>query len=138
MSAKKGTVKVVVCRTGQRPVEELIDGSLESWQAIVGGYVQMIHLGGGISVACNEDGMMLNLPQNACGLLGDFFFTRTDPRTGDSVSLTEQDVQMIGAYYEAYRTFKHGGPNVSVHSFGSLEALHAFQERTARELSERN
>jgi hypothetical protein len=135
---RKAGIRVVVCRTGQGPVEETIDGGLESMQKLVGGYIEMVHLGGGISAVCNEEGIMLGLPQNACGFLGDFFFTRTDPRTGDGVSLTDADVRKIGAYYETYRLFRHGGPRTEVYSFGSLDAMHAFQERTARELSERN
>jgi hypothetical protein len=56
-------IRVVVFRPGQRPSVEEIDGDLESLQRLVGGYLELIALGGGLHMYCNEDARSLGLPQ---------------------------------------------------------------------------
>jgi hypothetical protein len=79
-------MKVLVFPVNKNPEVREIDGSLESWQEIVGGWVEctkpIIHLfigdydlGDNYSLMCNEDGMMKNLPVNR-GYLGNFFITK--------------------------------------------------------------
>lgn len=66
-------VKVIVVRVGRLPVEEEIapderGGHLAGMQAIVGGYIECVHLGDpacpGLELWCNEDGMGIGLPHN--------------------------------------------------------------------------
>jgi hypothetical protein len=82
-------------------VVEEIEDSLEAMQAIVGGYLETIRLGPGLSLICNEDGKRLELPPNCAlrtagggfteMLRGDFFISRYDS-AGANVSLTETDI----------------------------------------------
>ena len=67
-------MKVLVARPGEKIREEEIEGSLESMQKLVGGYIE---IGGYIlskdrleenAIICNEEGMIWNLPiQRAFG-----------------------------------------------------------------------
>lgn len=41
-----------------------IDGSLESMQKIVGGYIETFPLDGPILIVLNEEGKLMNLPLN--------------------------------------------------------------------------
>ena len=77
-------MKVLVFPVGKNPEAREIDGSLESWQKIVGGYVENTqaiindcNLGKTYVLFCNEDGFMKELPLNR-GYLGDFFITKVD------------------------------------------------------------
>lgn len=50
-----------------------IDNSLESLQAYVGGYIEAVSIGHGVTVICNEDGRLIGLPYN-CTINGVDFF----------------------------------------------------------------
>lgn len=41
-----------------------IDNTLESLQEYVGGYIEAVSIGHGVTVICNEDGRLLGLPYN--------------------------------------------------------------------------
>jgi hypothetical protein len=91
-----------------------------------------------IAVVCNEDGVALGLPENGCGLLGNWFFTRNNGR-GDQVSLTPEDVTTCLLYWAQYRQVKHGGVGrMEVHSFNSLDEMEAFREQQRRDAREAN
>jgi hypothetical protein len=100
---------------GEATVEE-IDGSLESMQKIVGGYVEPVIMPGSITMVCNEEGKLLGLPTNFNYLrdpiAGDVFFARDDPGTGEFVSLTDDDVSKLTKFQRWLRTFD-GSPNPS-------------------------
>jgi hypothetical protein len=86
-------------------------------------------MGSNILAFVNEDGIELGLPQNGCGFLGSYFFTKVDS-SGNSVSLSEQDCNMIRAYVAANRQVWHfGSGNFTVNSFNSWEELLAYQEQ---------
>jgi hypothetical protein len=101
-------IKIVTVRMGQWPQVEEIDGSLESMQAIVGGFVEATRPVGllGLDLFCNEDGVSLGLLPNGCGILGDYFFIRHDDN-GDPVSLTDEDLATIRNYYRSHRLVIH-------------------------------
>lgn len=61
---KEDVIKVIVCNAGEKPKIEVIDNTIEAKQAIVGGYVQMLRVGNGICLLCNEDGLAQQLQPN--------------------------------------------------------------------------
>ncbi len=84
-------IKVVVCRVGCDPVVEEIRQSLESFQMIVGGFIQHVHIYRDIWICCNEEGRNNGLKPNRCGVLGDFFFFHLNA-DGQEDSLSDADV----------------------------------------------
>ena len=91
-------IKIVVYRVGQLPVVEEIEKGLTPMQNIVGGYIEGIPLDGTLILYCNEDGRLHGLPHNryAIGhdICGDFFVGAVDQK-GESVSLTDEEVQQV-------------------------------------------
>lgn len=57
-------VKVIVKRVGSAPTVEKISDSLESLQELVHGYIESIYLDGAVGVILNEEGKLLQLPEN--------------------------------------------------------------------------
>lgn len=71
--AKTKSKKVIVVRVGQKPVVETIDGSLESMQKLVGGYIERVNVGNGMALYCNEEGLLIGLPPNGTPYKGQQF-----------------------------------------------------------------
>ena len=58
-------MKVVVVEPEKNPVVKEINGSLDSMQNVVGGWIQAIYpWRDNVALVCNEEGKMLNLPLN--------------------------------------------------------------------------
>lgn len=59
-------VKVIIVEPNQGPKEVETDGSLKSFQELVGGYLEVIpvKMKFGIVLLANEDGLMQRLPKN--------------------------------------------------------------------------
>ena len=120
--------RILLCRVGCEPEDVTVD-DFPSMQKLVGGDIQDVRIGGGYYAYVNEDGVVRNLPHNACGFLGDFFFTKMDPKEGDNVSLTDEDVAACLRYYEAYRERRHVRHGTGFHTFPSLKALEEHQQK---------
>jgi len=96
-------LRVVVCRVDQEPVIEEIDPGLDAMQAIVGGYVERIVLGGepafghGIDLWCDEEFLLKGYRPNRLinhrqGIHGDFFIAAHDGE-GETIGLTEAEAE---------------------------------------------
>ena len=55
-------IKVIIKQPGQKPYTTHISGTLENLQKTVGGYIEVIRIGVGMVVLCDEDGKGKNLP----------------------------------------------------------------------------
>lgn len=94
-------IKVVILEPAQPARIAEIEASLESYQSIVGGYIETVHpLGDGdVILVCNEEGKIFNLPPNRllcddrgkavdiiqgtafiCGVKGESFCSLTDKK----------------------------------------------------------
>ncbi len=93
MSSK---IKALVCRVGAEPVVEEREDVFESWQKLVGGWIEVVRVEGGVFLLCNEEGLLLGLPYNRDvarhHIHGDFALVRDDAE-GDFASLTDVDVE---------------------------------------------
>lgn len=57
--------KIVVCEVGKKPVIKEVDGTLESYQKILGGYIEPVYVyDDGACLLVNEEGIIRNLPVN--------------------------------------------------------------------------
>jgi len=95
---KTDPMRVLVCEPGKAPEVRIIPPTLKAWQAIVGGFVEELFVGGRFSLFCNEDGISLQLPLNrvvdGIPVLGPFFVAK-DGRRGEIIGLDEVDVPVV-------------------------------------------
>lgn len=89
--------KVWAVRVGKKPEIEKIEMSLEGMQEFVGGYIEMVPMGGNVMMVCNEEGKLLRLPENVSlggdVIHGDIFFMKSK---GDKAEdITEKDIKKI-------------------------------------------
>ena len=100
MSEQK--LRVLVVEPGQPPAVQEIDGSLESMQRLVGGYIQAVYpFDDPVALICNEEGKLLGLPMNRTLrdergvpydiVCGTFFVAGL--KEDDFASLTEQQIE---------------------------------------------
>ena len=60
-------IKVVVVRPCEAPEVLEIDATLESYQQLVGGYIECVYpFKDRVGLVCNEEGKLRNLPPNRC------------------------------------------------------------------------
>jgi hypothetical protein len=86
-------MKIIAFRVGQKSrVEELPD-DLDAMQAFVGGLVEALALGGGLTLWCNEEGKLKELPYNRTVLSfpGGVIFSSQSrvPTAGSSLSIVD-------------------------------------------------
>ena len=62
-------MRILVVEPERRPEVREIDGSLSSMQDIVGGLIQPIYLDDSVTLLCNDEGNLMQLPANR-GLRG--------------------------------------------------------------------
>lgn len=90
-------IRVLSVPVGKPPAIVEVDGTLECYQSLVGGWLEAILLPGTrLDLVCNEEGGLKGLPINrqiGGGFIrGDFFITATDPE-GEWRSLTDAEVE---------------------------------------------
>jgi len=92
---------VITCRVGYRPKPQTVQGDLAGMQAIVNGLIERIELAEGIDLWINEEGVIIGAPANRVittsrgyrsPIRGDFFVCGVDYETGESTSLTAEQV----------------------------------------------
>ena len=117
---------VLLIQPGEKPALTEINGTLESMQKIVGGYIQILYpFDDPIALVCNEEGKLLGLPlnrglRNGCGQLydtiaGTFFLCGAPPDTDHLDSLPEELVEKYSQKFAA--------PEVFINIDGNLLAL---------------
>lgn len=89
-------MKVIVAEPKKEPYVKEIDGSLESMQEIVGGYITYYFpWGNRVVVVCDEDGELKSLPRNRFVghelVLGTFFMCSLE--YGEFVGLTDEEIE---------------------------------------------
>jgi hypothetical protein len=91
-------IKIVKIPVGSDPLVVEIDNSLDEMKAIVGGWIEIVSLGGGLDLCCNEEGKLMGLPPNVSLfggqdiVAGDCFLLRHDDE-GEAVSVTATDIK---------------------------------------------
>jgi len=111
-------VKAITKKVGESPVQ--FDGELdyEFVSGFVGGYIEMVPIGPGVDVICNEEGMFAGsdggpLPQNAAGFLGNILIVAVDTDSGEFRSLTDEELRKGFAYLQVFKDVVHPGDSGS-------------------------
>lgn len=90
-------IQALYKRVGEKPEPIVLPKSVQTFQELVGGYVEPIHLGEGVYMLCNEDGKLLGLEPNfSIGqelIVGNVLFVSSDGQ--DFTSLTTEQINMI-------------------------------------------
>jgi hypothetical protein len=101
MSREKDPIKVLVRRAGQDPAVEVIENTLAAKQKIVGGMIEMPYnpdFSEGLQIVCDEEGKFAGDPKPNVRwgdydvMFGDIFFVGIDENTGDTISLTPEQI----------------------------------------------
>lgn len=97
----------------EKNIEVTEDNELELMQGLVGGYIEVLHIGGDVKVIVNEEGMFKNL-ENNCGFLGTIVFVKeVFDNNNEAVwgSLTSDDVRKVKAWTINHLSDQHiSGP----------------------------
>ena len=98
-------IKVLICKVKKSPYVENIECNFDTYQKIVGGYIQTIRLDANTILVCNDDGKILNLPFNrplfnnegkvVDYIHGDFFIVGFDG-IEDFTDLTKEQINFWG------------------------------------------
>lgn len=108
-------MKVVYCKAGCDPAIKEIDGSLESMQSLVGGYLECAPIGdytviGNELIVCNEEGKIAELPPNLFIknegeivdiIFGDFFVIG-EGSDGEFVGLNDKQIDEYMMLFRKY------------------------------------
>jgi hypothetical protein len=99
------SIQIVVVEPNKKPYKMTIPNELVSMQEIVGGYMELLHIGrtdkdGRVAITLNEEGKLFGLPMNrriigsggADFLVGTFFVTAYNMQ-GDNISLNDQECE---------------------------------------------
>ena len=97
-------MRVIVVEPKKKPMVRDIDAGLESMQKIVGGPIEAVYpFDGPVALICNEEGKLLNLPQNRALrddvgnvydiISGTFFVCAAPPDSDRFEGLTDQQVK---------------------------------------------
>lgn len=89
------TITTIVVEPGKSPHLLETGNELEPFQTIVGGYIQDLKLRSGITLICNEDGLLKQLPFNRVveghKIVGTFCLIRT--KGTQFASVTKDDIK---------------------------------------------
>lgn len=57
-------IQAVVIEVGKLPKYVMIENTLEAFQKLVGGYIEVVRMDGGVNAVINEEGKLLELEPN--------------------------------------------------------------------------
>jgi len=103
------TIRIIVVEPQMAPVVKEVPATLESYQSIVGGYIECAYpFKDAVCVVCNEEGKNLGLEPNRAlktprgrvydVIAGTFFVVGTGEE--DFISLTKEQAERYMKYYE--------------------------------------
>lgn len=75
---KEDNILVVVKYPGEKSRWAYIPNELKEFQHLVGGYIETVRLTGDVLAIVNEEGVLLDLPENVAGLRGTVVFCSSD------------------------------------------------------------
>ena len=87
-------IKVVIFEPGKPGRIDFIPNKLKNMQRVVGGYIESVHLTRELVFICNEEGRLLGLPENRCGICGTFFVAQDDGGE-ELASLTREQADIV-------------------------------------------
>ena len=95
-------IRVLKVEPGRLPEEITMPNTLKAFQAAVGGYIEVLDLGGDALLVCNEEGKLAGLPANRC-VCGDTIagtFLVVGSAEGEFCSLSDEDAVHYAREFE--------------------------------------
>lgn len=97
-------MNVVVVEPKKPAYVKEIDGSLESMNKIVGGYIEIVYIKDNIILVCNEEGKLKGLPFNRIvnddRFVGNFFVCKS--KGEDMVGLSKDELETYVSKYSVW------------------------------------
>lgn len=121
--AKEEKIKVLLIEPGKKPQEVEVDNNLQSFQNIVGGYIQAVYpYRDDVALICNEEGKIYHMPLNRAlrseeGQIYDVIagpIIITGLTDEDFGSLTPDLLEKYYTVYESPEKFARVGSRISV------------------------
>lgn len=103
-------VKVLIKKPGQEPYIEEVENKLETFQEIVGGYIECVEFPGleNVDLFVNEEGKLNNLegnfwlPEYEDCVVGTCYMVGFDPEEGESVDIPEKAIEFCKKYIKTF------------------------------------
>lgn len=96
-------MKAVLKEVGKKPQVIEIENTLQAMQKAVGGYIQVVSVGAGVVMICDEEGKLKNKPLNFGTqndvIVGDVLFLQ-DGGKGDFADLSEENTALVIGMFE--------------------------------------
>ncbi|MGI6691061.1 MAG: DUF3846 domain-containing protein [Christensenellales bacterium] len=89
-------MKVIIKKPGQLGYEKDIPNTLEALQTEVGGYIEVVHINSRMLAIVNEEGRLLNLPGNDCGLVGTIVYCAEDGEEFTDINAEQAEILLAG------------------------------------------
>ena len=98
----KKEIKALMIEPGKHPVVTVLNNDLDSLQKAVSigadyqGLIEIIGIGGGDCILCNEEGKLIGLEGNrrvGSDIIAGVFYIMSEGEDGDLVSLSEEKIQ---------------------------------------------
>lgn len=99
---KEKTINVIIKRPGEPAVRAEIPGTLQRFQEEVGGYIEDVLIHSGLHAVVNDEGRLLGLPGNICGLYGTIIFASV--KNGEYADIDEQAADLLEAGYFPFQS----------------------------------
>ena len=97
-------IRAMVKEPGKPAEVKHIEDTLESYQQIVGGYIETVRMGAGILMVCNEEGKMMGLEANMFWhgdiIVGTIIFVKDDGEKFGSLDKKQiEKLKMLTDFY---------------------------------------
>ena len=123
-------MRCIVKPVGQPPEVCNIPNTLEAMQSLVGGYIQLVPIGLGIDLLCNEEGLLLKLPVN-CGFAGTIALVGLNLNTAERRSLADDEVGKALAWFRLHEQDRLPDTESDLVMFDSLAKMLDYTSRKA-------
>ena len=96
-------LRVVIKEVGKNAKIELIENTLEAFQEVVDGYIEILPLNSNLVIVLNEEGKLLDLETNITisnglakdNLVGNILFVNTNNNLGTFESITDENLDFL-------------------------------------------
>lgn len=137
MSETDKKLKILVKEPYKAPYVKEIDGSLESMQKIVGGYIECVPMPtvDGVDLYVNEEGKLeaqlgnFWLPEYEDCAVGTCFMVGFNPETGETKDITDRQIKECNKYIDFFKLPKDKD------LYFNFDELEAFMKGQARKFN---
>ena len=108
---EKKKVRILIKEPNKEPYEKVVDDELETFQEIVGGYIECVEMPGvkNVDIIVNEEGKLDRLkgnfwlPEYEDCIVGTCYIVGYNPDEGTNVDLTDKQIKQVKKYIDTYK-----------------------------------